>query len=186
MTTLNGTTPDLVVHAPVDDPASLVESTVVESQPAEALVDWTGVPFVSGPMTDEKLAVILDSYPGRRDVFESYTPEKQAEERARLARMLALRASPMPRDLDRVRTMTRELQEAMQGIVDHYAPLEVERILTAAGLEEPSDGISCDAELFTDARSRCQKLAKKLGKFLDLTEDTTLSLVPQPPKRRAA
>jgi hypothetical protein len=177
--------PDLVVHTPPDDPTSPVEARPPEPPPTEGLVDWTGRPFVSGVMTEEKLAVLLGSSSGRRKEFESKPPKEQAAERTRLAQMLALRASPMPGDLDRVRTLARELQGEMQGIVDRYAPLEVERVLKAAGLYEPSDIPSWDAEAFSEAHSRCRKLAGKLDKFLDVTHDTVLCLVPQPPRRRA-
>lgn len=139
----------------------------------------TVIPFPG--LTDAALDAWLDAYPGRRAAFERHGPERRAEERARVARMLTLQSSPMATDLAAVVERAEALRASARDLVSRYRPDEASHVLVAAGLPLPHphaivQGSGGDA--FEEPRALCASLAATVGEFLREIDAEARTLLP--------
>lgn len=146
-------------------------------------------PWIAGVMTEADFERILDAHPARRRAFHGYTPQIQAWERARFARICALRTSPLPAELARVGKLAGELLDRVEGIVVGFAPLEGARVLKAHGLHVPGPGEFCTSnggDHFAEALKACRRAARFLAAFVDVMRKGCGMLVPESDEGRAA
>jgi hypothetical protein len=137
--------------------------------------------FIAGQFTGAKFEQWLDAYPGRRQRFERRTPDQQAEERQRVARLFALRTSTMPAELLAAVKLADSLQDAAEGITGSYAPMEGRRILQAFDLAIPSEHDifqGWGGDTFKEVRRECGRLKKHLEEFREAVWNTIRHLVP--------
>jgi hypothetical protein len=144
-------------------------------------------PDFAGVLTDERYQQFLDECPGRRASFEKRTPKQQAEDRARIARLFALRASAMAADLAAFADLAEQLHATGRRIAAHYSPGEAARAFEAAGLPVPAaaEVVACDGTALDEPRALVIRLNAALRAFMaDI--DTEAKYILQRDERRAA
>lgn len=106
----------------------------------------------------------LDALPGRREAHQH-----DADQRAMLARLFALKGSPPAVALLAVAAAGRKLVEAIDAFLSQSNEFTVDHILRAAGLPVPDVFARCQSwgsATFDYAHDDCRWLRKKLRKFL--------------------
>lgn len=140
-------------------------------------------------MTDALFEQWLDQEPGRRSSHEKMLPEKRRLERARIARLFALRASAVAAELAAIADLARQLRNATGAFKRKFVPNEAVFVLNAAGLEIPHP-YSLEQEYGADAlvgsHAAVLKLALQLKRFLRDLDDEVRFILPTSPESVAA
>ena len=127
--------------------------------------------FFTGEFTDEKFEAFLDCYPGRRRAFMAESAAEQGRYRARIARLWALRTSPMVADLLAAVKLADQLHEQLVRIAETYPKVEGRRVLLAPGLPNPNpNGLhsSWGGDHFSNAARFGRLLARSVQDYSDV------------------
>ncbi|HYH65207.1 MAG TPA: hypothetical protein VD866_10980 [Urbifossiella sp.] len=145
--------------------------------------------FIVGQFTDWKFEDWLDSHPSRRRAHESDSPNEQKRNRERMARLWALRDSPMPADLLAVVQLADQLRDKLDALTGKYGKAEARRVLEDAGLALPRSTDVCQAwggDHFAQSHRLSRRLIRELDDYSEVVWESISLLVPEAAKRRAA
>lgn len=141
-------------------------------------------PAHCGELTEEKWEAWLDAYPGRRAGFGGRlgADERQAA-RARVARLYALRASPVAARLAGVVAAAAAFRDALKAALAAVSPAAVADALAAFGLPCPGRydvWQGCGPESFDEFRDAARAALKRLAAFDRDAGGMAAILLPEP------
>lgn len=154
---------------PATAACNAVPSPVRTDAPKPIPTRRDAIPFPA-VLTEELFQRWLDLHPGRRRHHERCTPEVQQRDRDRVARMYALRGSPVTVAYAQALDAAQVLHDALESLLRLYGSHEAERVLLAAGLRVPHehDIDQCwGGDTFEEQHGDCKKMKRRIDDFID-------------------